>query len=114
MPLVLAWPGQEGGRRAWRTTHEDLVATLLEDWLGCQDPDQSLSRGLPLADPQPRPPLVACSYYNHAVVEPDRTTITYPAGPYEIVDPSGAPLPDATLREETWEEALRALSRYAR
>jgi len=114
VPLVVAWPGVEGGDRTWRTTHEDVVATLLQDWLGCEDPGGALSRGLALADPSPRPPLVACSYYNHAIVEPDRATITYPAGPYEIVDPTGRALPDARVRPDTLETALEAMSRYLR
>jgi membrane-anchored protein YejM (alkaline phosphatase superfamily) len=114
VPLVISWPGQEAGRRSWRTTHEDLVATLLSDWLGCSDPDQSLSRGQALSDPSTRPPLVACSYYNHAIVEPDRTTIVYPAGPYEIVDPQGQPLRDASPRPLVWAAALEDMSRYAR
>ncbi len=114
VPLVVSWPGKPASRRTWRTTHEDLVATLLADWLGCEDPEGDLSRGLPLADNSPRPPLVACSYYNHAIVEPDRATVTYPAGPYEIVDTAGHPLPDARVRAEALENALEAMSRYLR
>lgn len=114
VPLVVAWPGRSGGGRAWRTTHDDLVATLVSDWLGCADPDHAATAGMALEDPGPRPPQIACSYFNHAVVESDRVTVTYPAGPYEIVDPDGRPLPQARLRPAAWETALEAMSRYAR
>jgi membrane-anchored protein YejM (alkaline phosphatase superfamily) len=86
-PLVVAWPGRDGGvAYEHRTSHYDIVPTLMQDLLGCSNPASDYSVGHNLFDRQPWDWMVAGSYYNYAVLEPDQITVTFPNGLYEVRD----------------------------
>jgi len=86
-PMVLAWPGRPGGvTYEHRTSHYDVVPTLMQDLLGCGNPASDYSVGGNLFDGQAWDWMLAGSYYNYAVLEPDQVTITFPNGLYEVRD----------------------------
>ena len=86
-PMVLHWPGRESGAvYTHRTSHYDIIPTLMQDLLGCKNPASDYSIGTNLFDLQEWDWLVAGSYYNYAVLEPDQITITFPNGLYEVRD----------------------------
>jgi hypothetical protein len=86
-PLVLHWPGRSGGAvYTHRTSHHDIVPTLMQDLFGCSNPASDYSVGGSLFDGQSWDWMVAGSYYNYAVLEPDQVTITFPNGLYEVRD----------------------------
>jgi len=86
-PMVVYWPGRaEGVRYEHRTSHYDIVPTLMEDLLGCTNPASDYSVGNNLFRLQEWDWLVAGSYYNYAVLEPDQITVTFPSGLYEVRD----------------------------
>jgi membrane-anchored protein YejM (alkaline phosphatase superfamily) len=86
-PMVLAWPGRQTGvTYQHRTSHYDIVPTLMQDLLGCSNPATDYSVGTNLFEEKPWDWMVAGSYYNYAVLEPDQVTVTFPNGLYEVRD----------------------------
>jgi membrane-anchored protein YejM (alkaline phosphatase superfamily) len=86
-PMVVAWPGREAGVvYRHRTSHYDVVPTLMQDLLGCTNPASDYSVGNSLFDGHSWEWMVAGSYYNYAVLEPDQITVTFPSGLYEVRD----------------------------
>ena len=86
-PMVLHWPGRESGAvYTHRTSHYDIIPTLVQDLFGCKNPASDYSIGTNLFDLKEWDWLVAGSYYNYAVLEPDQITITFPNGLYEVRD----------------------------
>ena len=87
VPLVLHWPGKPSGvTYDHRSSHYDVVPTLMQDLLGCSNPPSDYSVGRSLFDGQSWDWMVAGSYYNYAVLEPDQVTVTFPNGLYEVRD----------------------------
>ncbi|MBT8055186.1 MAG: DUF3413 domain-containing protein [Xanthomonadales bacterium] len=85
-PMVVYWPGKAGGVYAHRTSHYDIIPTLMEELLGCVNPASDYSVGNNLFKQQEWDWLVAGSYYNYALLEPDQITVTFPSGLYEVRD----------------------------
>ena len=86
-PMVLAWPGRPSGvTYQHRSSHYDVVPTLMQELLGCSNPPGDYSVGRNLFDHQGWDWMLAGSYYNYAVLEPDQVTITFPNGLYEVRD----------------------------
>jgi membrane-anchored protein YejM (alkaline phosphatase superfamily) len=86
-PMVVSWPGKTGGTAYdHRTSHYDIVPTIMQDLMGCSNPPSDYSVGRNLFDPKGWDWLLAGSYYNYAVIEPDQVTVTYPNGLYEVRD----------------------------
>lgn len=86
-PMVLYWPGRPGGVvREHRTSHYDIVPTLMQELLGCANPAGDYSIGSNLFEGREWDWMVAGSYYNYAVLEPDQITVTFPNGLYEVRD----------------------------
>ncbi len=86
-PMVLAWPGRETGvTYTHRTSHYDVVPTLMQELFGCSNPAGDYSVGHNLFSMKSWDWMVAGSYYNFAVLEPDQVTITFPNGLYEVRD----------------------------
>jgi len=86
-PMILAWPGRDRGVvHEHRTSHYDIVPTLMEDLLGCTNPAEDYAVGHNLFELREWTWMVAGSYYNYAVLEPDQVTVTFPNGLYEVRD----------------------------
>jgi membrane-anchored protein YejM (alkaline phosphatase superfamily) len=86
-PMVLAWPGRQTGiTHQHRTSHYDIVPTLMQDLLGCSNPASDYSVGENLFSGRAWDWMLAGSYYNYAVLEPDQVIITFPNGLYEVRD----------------------------
>jgi membrane-anchored protein YejM (alkaline phosphatase superfamily) len=86
-PMVVAWPGRPAGVvYDHRTSHYDVVPTLMQDLFGCSNPTSDYSVGGSLFDRQSWEWMVAGSYYNYAVLEEDQITVTFPNGLYEVRD----------------------------
>ena len=86
-PMVLAWPGKAQGQVIdHRTSHYDIIPTLMQEFLGCSNPASDYSVGSNLFENTQWDWLIAGSYYNYAVLEPDQITVTFPNGLYEVRD----------------------------
>ncbi len=112
VPLVVHWPGRKPGTSARLTAHRDIPVTLLQQLFNCSNASTDYSTGNNLFDGAPWQWLVAGSYHDYAVVEPDRVTVVQPGGYFEIRDSSYQLLKDAHINREVINAALAAMSRY--
>jgi membrane-anchored protein YejM (alkaline phosphatase superfamily) len=85
IPLVLRWPGRPPAVVARRTSHNDVAPTLLGGLFGCANPPSDYASGQSLFGDAQWDWLVAASYNEFALIEPERVTIVYPAS-YEVRD----------------------------
>jgi len=86
VPMIVHWPGKPARLFEHRTSHFDVVPTLMEDLLGCGNPPGDYASGRNLYRSRGWDWLLAGSYYNYAVLEPDQVTVTYPDGRFEVRD----------------------------
>lgn len=111
-PLIVHWPGRKPQVFEHRTSHVDVVPTLMTDALGCTTPPEAYSHGRNLLDASPRPYLVAYNGIRLAVIEPDRTTVLYEFGGTDIVDGNYREIPGAILRPDIMRDVLRETSQF--
>jgi membrane-anchored protein YejM (alkaline phosphatase superfamily) len=114
VPLLVAWPGREGINASYRTSHYDIAATLLGDLAGCENPPGDFSAGRNLFAGEDWPWLVAGSYYNYAVIEPDQVTVTFPNGLYQTFDADYQPLSAPTFRADVLSAVMAENKRFHR
>ncbi len=97
VPLIVRWPGRAAGVSHKRTSHNDIVATLMKDALGCTNPETEYSSGYNLFSDKQWDWLIVGSYYNFAIIEPGQVTVQFPGGYYEVRDHNYLPLKKATV-----------------
>lgn len=86
-PMVVAWPGRTRGEvYSHRTSHYDIVPTLMQDLFGCRNPATDYSVGRNLFEQKSWDWMIAGSYFNYAVLEPEKITVTFPNGGVEVRD----------------------------
>jgi membrane-anchored protein YejM (alkaline phosphatase superfamily) len=112
-PLIVRWPGRPPGHVTRRTSHNDIAPTLLTELFGCTNPPSDYSSGHSLFTDREWSWLIAASYSDFAVVEPDRVTIVLSAG-YEMRDRSYRLILNPTLPRDTLSSAMREMSRFYR
>lgn len=111
-PLLMRWPGKDPQTITRRTSHADLAPTLLSELFGCGNPPADYSSGRSLFSAGEWPWLIVGSYHNHAVIEPERTTVTYPLGYFEVLGPDYRPLEKASINPAVIQAALEEMSRF--
>jgi membrane-anchored protein YejM (alkaline phosphatase superfamily) len=112
-PLVLRWPGRPTGLVERRTSHNDLAPTLVSGLFGCTNPPSDYSSGHDLYTDAPWSWLVAASYTEFALLEPDRVTIVYPAY-YEIRGRDYHLIPRAMPPRDALLSAQKEMGRFYR
>jgi hypothetical protein len=80
---------------------------------GCTNPPADYSSGESLFGGRQWEWLIAASYADYALIEPERVTIVYPAG-YEIRDRDYRLIEHPTLPRDSLRAALREMSRFYR
>jgi len=114
-PMVLSWPGRpEGVTYTQRTSHYDVVPTLMQSLLGCSNPPSEYSVGTNLFEGRSWDFMVAGSYYNYAVLEPDQVTVTFPNGLYEVRDWDYRLAADPKFRGDVLEAVAEQNARFYR
>lgn len=112
-PMVLAWPGRgEAKVFEHRSSHYDIVPTLMQDLLGCRNPASDYSVGHNLFEGRSWDWMVAGSYFNYAVLEPDQVIVTYPNGLYEVRDWDYRLVPSPVFRGEVLEAVSGQNARF--
>lgn len=86
IPLVVLWPGRDAGSVDKRTSHYDLVPTLMKDVFGCANQETDYSSGGNIYSPSQWNWLIVGSYFNFAIIEPDQVTVQFPGGYFEVRD----------------------------
>nr|QGT50677.1 choline-sulfatase [uncultured Elusimicrobia bacterium] len=75
VPLLVWWPGKNGQEMNYRTSHYDIVPTLMQNALACANPADDYSLGQDLFDDTPRPFVMISSYTKKAVREGDKISV---------------------------------------
>ncbi|MFI4962716.1 MAG: DUF3413 domain-containing protein [Legionellales bacterium] len=113
VPLIIHWPNQKPHTINYLTSNYDLIPTLLKRLFNCQNPTSDYSIGADLLQKQPRLPFIlAGSYSNRGIIEPDRITTLSASGPIVITDTQALPMPEAIPRTTPIKKALELMRRY--
>jgi uncharacterized protein len=113
-PLLVRWPGgPPPGRVVRRTSHNDVAPTLLVNAFGCTNPPSDYASGQDLFSDAQWDWLIAASYRDFALIEPERVTVVLPTG-YEIRDKSYRLVGHPTLPRDGLRAALSEMSRFYR
>lgn len=96
VPLVIAAPGVAPGEYPGRTSHYDVVPTILENWLRCTNPpsDYSIGRNLLAETPVDNAWHIAASYLEYAFIQQDRILTVGHAGTYTLYDENYVEVPE--------------------
>jgi membrane-anchored protein YejM (alkaline phosphatase superfamily) len=114
VPMIISIPGRAPSVYRHRSSHYDLVPTLMQEVLGCSSPPSDFSSGSNLFSGKDWDWLLAGSYYNYAVIEPDQITVTYPSGSFEVRDWNYNIAPDPQVRGDVLESVIKENSRFYR
>ena len=112
IPMLLAWPGMAPQDISRRTSHYDIVPTLMRRMLGCVNAYSDYSSGRDLYDGPQWDWLLAGSYYNYAVLEPEQVTVTFPNGTYEVRDRNYRLVDHPQFNSEILEAVMRENTRF--
>ena len=113
VPLVVRWPDRRPGRVTRRTSHNDVVPTLLTEVFGCANPPADYASGHSLFSDRQWSWLIGASHHDVALIEPERVTIFRPNG-YEIRDRGYRLLQNPKLPRENLSAALEEMRRFYR
>jgi uncharacterized protein len=75
VPFLLYAPELEARVYRHRTTHFDVMPSLMRDYLGCADPFSTHSVGRPLFEPGGREPMILSEYADFAIMHADRIAV---------------------------------------
>ncbi len=112
--MLIHWPGKQAQEITYRTTHHDLPVTLLQDVFGCTNPPSDYSVGRNLFSGESWEWMMAGSYTQHAIVEPEQVIVSHPGGFVEILDQRYRPISDSSLNAELIRESMEAQRRFFR
>ena len=112
VPMLLAWPDMAHRAVTQRTSHYDVAPTLMRRLLGCGNDGSDYASGHDLYDGPQWDWLIAGSYYNYAVLEPDQVTITFPNGTFEIRDNDYRLLDKPQFNGDVLEAVMRENTRF--
>ncbi len=68
VPILIHWPHRKPKKIIYKTTHYDLVPTLVNELLGCKMADSKYSIGKNIFIPKKTPFFIAGSYVNSGVI----------------------------------------------
>lgn len=114
VPFLMYWPGQDAQQYSHKTSHLDVVPTLMQDLLQCANPIADYASGVHLKQSGARDWLVIGSYINYAIVEDDRITVSYPTGHYDILGLDNRVIKDAQLRPKIIKQALDEMVKFSK
>ncbi len=114
VPMVLFWPGKPAQVFTHRSSHYDVVPTLMKELLGCSNEPSDFALGSNLFAAQNWDWLLVGSYYNYAVLEPDQVLVTYPNGSFAVRDSNYRIATEPRIRPELLEAVSRDNSRFYR
>jgi membrane-anchored protein YejM (alkaline phosphatase superfamily) len=112
-PLLVRWPGKAPGHVVRRTSHFDVVPTLLTELFGCTNPPSDYASGHSLFSDAQWDWLIAHSHNDFALIEPNQVTIVYPSG-YEIRDQNYRLAQNPQLSRDHLRAAMQEMRRFYR
>ena len=113
VPLLLHRPEASQKKYKHRTTHYDISATLMHDYLGVQNPTDDYSAGYLLTDPRPRLwHFVGDDLLNAFIVEGDTILLKQGGGWMEVTDAHLNPVSDYRVNGRQMNDAFLKLNRF--
>lgn len=112
VPLIVYHPGKEPDVVTKRTSHADIVATVMEEILLCENPASDYCSGNSVYSDSEWNWIITGSYYNYAILEPDQVTVSYPGGYFEVRDSGYVVTSNKNLNKTNMQEALSEMSRF--
>lgn len=113
VPLIVHFPQAHAQRYSHRTTHYDLVPTLLSRYLGVRNDPSDYSMGRMLDDPSPRRWQVVGSNLNYAFILPGDTILEKTAeGSLDVYDARMKPVPTYRLDPKAFNAAMERLNHF--
>lgn len=112
VPMIIHLPGHEPRQISARTSHLDIVPTLLSGYFGVTNPVGDYSDGVDLnGDVPPLRPLVLASYYNYAFIWGEDVFVSLPFGKkcYKLNDITK---PGGELQSELLRQITQVLPRF--
>ncbi len=116
VPMFMRLPDGQSGDIDRRTTHFDVVPTLMASVAGVTTPVNDYSVGQSMLDPAGphTEDMIVGSYYNYAVVSPDFINVVYPGGIFETLTPDLNPTRHQLLRGDRLKNIITLMSRFNR
>lgn len=111
VPFIWYQPGRPPAVYQHRTSHFDVMPTVLREVLGCQVPFDQISVGAPLFDPSPREVMVMSDYDEFAIVQPDRVAAVRRSG-VSVFDSRYRPLRNSPVAPDVIAKALEQKQRF--
>ncbi len=114
VPMFMKVPGIAGADINRRTSHFDVVPTLMENIAAVKTPARDYSVGNNLLNPNapPSEDLIVGSYYNYAVVSSDRIDVVYPGGIFETFTPDLKPNGSHPIPSDRLRDVINLMSRF--
>ena len=113
VPLVCHFPGAEAAKYKHRTTHYDIVPTLMSHYLGVRNPADDYSMGRSLHDTTPRRWHLVGSNLNYAFIIGGDTILEKKAeGALEVFDPKMKPVTDFKMPVKEFDEAIKNMNKF--
>jgi hypothetical protein len=112
VPMIVHWPGEPPRTFTHLSSHLDIAPTLLSRVFGCENPIDQYSTGQMLGDTSERDFLLIASYERFAVVQPDRITEYFFAGPTQTYSPDYGPPSDRKADPEVMRSAFEKVGRF--
>ena len=110
--LMIHWPGRPAIEYTHRTMHHDVPVTLLQEVFECGNSPQQYSMGRNLFSGESWSWMMAGSYTNHAIVQPERVIVSRPGGYVEVFGADYRPVSDFDLDPELIQDSLELQRRF--
>lgn len=112
VPLIIHWPDKQKKHYSHTTSHVDIVPSLMQEALHCNNAMSDYSNGRSLFDTRRRDFVIASSWSNYAVIQNNQTTVYQPLGIIEQYDGEYQPLNNAISPPDISLAVLEELSRF--
>lgn len=112
VPLVIHWPEKDALTISERTSHMDIVPTLMESLLNTTSNSKTYSSGINLFDVQPRPWLLAGDAKDIVVLESNRTIVLDKFGNYNIFNEDYQPVENEQAKISVLLQVMTELKRF--
>lgn len=113
IPFFILWPHEHPREINYITSSYDFLPTIMTRHFACENPISDYSIGQPLLSEKNRLPFIlAGSYINMGLIEPDRLTTIETSGRVNVTDTKAAPLPYAQPRMKKINQALAFMRQY--
>lgn len=113
VPFIVKWPGRTPESIQRLTSHADWASTLLTDALGCVNPVDQYSTGVPLFRSDDDRALPIEQWTQRAIRTNTRAYVFLSWGGYEVRDSAYAPI-DEAVNASALKSGFEELSRFSR